>query len=66
MIVTETYKTREDGVKLVKTYSNENVMIKRVGTTEIYACAIDVEGTANEYTETDIAIVEIPDEAEAE
>jgi hypothetical protein len=56
MIVKEFYETREDGVNLYKTYSDQNVMIQKVGTEEIYALAIDVEGTTFEYVETDIPI----------
>ena len=64
MIVKELFGTREDGVKLVKTYSDKNVMIQKVGTDEVYTSAIDVEGAPYEYTETDIAIEETDDEEE--
>lgn len=53
MIVKEFYKTRYDGVKLYRTYSNENVYIKQVETGNIYADAIDVENAEFTYVETD-------------
>ena len=55
MIVREEY-LREDGVKLTRTYSNENKYIKKVGTDEIYSEAIDVR--EYEYVETDKEIEE--------
>lgn len=51
-IVKEFYKTREDGVNLYKTYSDENHMIHKIGTEEIYEEAIDVETAPYEYEET--------------
>lgn len=51
-IVKEFYKTREDGVNLYRTYSDENYMIRKVGTEEIYEEAIDVENAPYEYEET--------------
>lgn len=51
-IVKEFYKTREDGVNLYKTYSDEGFTIKKVGTEEIYEEAIDVENAPYEYEET--------------
>ena len=42
MIKTEYYKTRNDGVILVKTYSKENKYIKQVETGLEYNEAIDV------------------------
>ena len=53
MIVKEYHKTREDGVKLFRTYSDENKYIQKVGTTEVYSEAIDVEDATYEYIETD-------------
>ena len=52
MIKREFYKERNDGVKLYKTYSDENYRIQKVGTDEIYDEAIDVENTSSEYEET--------------
>ena len=56
MIVREYYKTRNDGVNLYKTYSDEEYMIRKIGTDEIYEEAIDVENAPYEYEETDIKI----------
>lgn len=53
MIVKEFYKTREDGINLYRTYSDEQYMIQKVGTEEIYDEAIDVETANYEYVETD-------------
>lgn len=62
MIVKELYKTRNDGVNLFRTYSNENLIIRKVGTNEEYAEAIDLEGARFEYIETDKIIVNEADE----
>lgn len=56
MIVREYYSTRKDGVNLYKTYSDEQYMIRKIGTDEIYDEAIDVENAPYEYEETDIKI----------
>ncbi len=56
MIKTEYYMTRSDGVALVRTYSDEGKMIRKVGTDEVYAEAIDPEGIGRTYTETDVDI----------
>jgi hypothetical protein len=53
MIVKEFYKTRGDGVRLYRTYSDEGLMIQKVGTDELYDEAIDVENAPYTYTETD-------------
>ena len=53
MIKREFYKERNDGVKLYKTYSDENYRIQKVGTNEIYDEAIDVENAPFEYEETE-------------
>lgn len=53
MIVREFYETRQDGVNLFRTYSDENKYIKKVGTNEEYSEAIDIEGAPYEYEETD-------------
>lgn len=58
MIKREFYKERNDGVKLYKTYSDENYRIQKVGTDEIYDEAIDVESSNYEYIETDEKIEE--------
>lgn len=56
MIVKEFYRKRKDGVNLYRTYSDENLMIKKVGTDEVYEEAIDVEDAPYTYIETDIPI----------
>lgn len=56
MIVREFYRTRTDNINLYKTYSDANFLIKKVGTEEIYAEAIDVENAPYTYEETDIKI----------
>ena len=52
-IVREFYKTRNDGVNLYKTYSNEGYIIHKLNTEEYYSEAIDVENTPFEYEETE-------------
>lgn len=59
MIIKEFYKTREDGVNLYKTYSDQSVKIRKVGTGEVYDQAIDVEGAPFEYEETEEKVVTI-------
>ena len=59
MIVTEYYKTREDGVVLNRTYSDIGMMIERDGVR--YVEAIDPAELNRQYTETDEPI-EIPEE----
>lgn len=53
MIITEHFETRADGVELIRTYSDKGVKIQKVGTDEIYAEAVDVEGAGYRYTETE-------------
>lgn len=53
MIQREFYRTREDGVKLYKTYSDSNKYIHKLGTEEVYSEAIDVETAPYEYEETE-------------
>ena len=64
MIKSDYYDTRPDGVKLYRSYSDVNMMIRKDGTEEIYAEAIDVENSGYTYTETDIPIE--PDEPTSE
>lgn len=52
MIKREFYRTREDGVNLYKTYSDEGYKIQKAGTNEIYDEAIDVETATFAYLET--------------
>lgn len=53
MIQREFYQTRQDGVNLFRTYSDNNKYIKKVGTNEEYSEAIDIEGAPYTYEETD-------------
>lgn len=53
MIVREFYQTRMDGVNLFRTYSDNKKYIRKIGTTEEYSEAIDIEGAPYEYVETD-------------
>lgn len=58
-IVKEFYKTREDGINLYRTYSDENKIIKQVETGIEYDEAIDIEGSSYTYIETDKYIDEL-------
>lgn len=53
MIRKEFYQTREDGINLYRTYSDEKYRIRKIGTNEIYDEAIDIEGSDYRYEETD-------------
>ena len=59
MIVREFYKTREDGVNLYRTYSNENYKIRQIKTDTVYDEAIDVEEAGYTYEETEEKIEEL-------
>lgn len=50
------------GNDLVKTYSDKGVMIRKIGTDEIYSEAIDPQKLNREYEETDIPINQEIDE----
>ena len=63
MIITEYYKTREDGVVLNRTYSDRGMMIERDGVH--YSEAIDPAELNRQYTETDDTIVDDADPNEA-
>lgn len=58
MIVKEFYETRSDGVKLYRTYSDQKLIIHKVGTAEEYDEAIDIETAPFVYEETNQPIVE--------
>lgn len=62
MIIQELYEERPDGTKLIRTYSDENKYIRKKGTLEIYAEAIDLDPVQYEYEETDIDIESDEDE----
>ena len=52
MIQRDFYETREDGVNLYRTYSDEDYKIMQVQTGIIYDEAIDVENAPYTYIET--------------
>lgn len=52
MVVKQFYRTREDGVNLYKSFSDEGYYIQKVGTDEVYSEAIDVENAPYVYFET--------------
>lgn len=54
MIVTEFYRTREDGVRLVRNYSDAGKLIERDGV--VYEEAIDPEDSGRVYTETGVDV----------
>lgn len=56
MIKKEFYATREDGVRLFRTYSDNNLYIRQIPTGVIYSEAIDVENASFSYEETDKVI----------
>lgn len=56
MVKREFFKTREDGVNLYRSYSDNGMMIRKVGTDEVYDEAIDIENSGFEYEETDVPI----------
>lgn len=58
MIVREFYKQRKDGIKLYRTYSDRGVYIRKVGTEDVYAEAIDIEDALYSYEEIPILLSE--------
>lgn len=56
MIVTEYLLTREDGVRLVRTYSDRGVKILQNETGAVYDEAVDVESSAYTYSETEAPV----------
>lgn len=58
MIKRELYMTRNDGVNLYRTYSDENYVILQVETNQLYQEAIDVESANYTYVETEEKIEE--------
>jgi hypothetical protein len=63
MIITEYYKTREDGVVLNRTYSDSGFMVERDGVR--YSEAIDPAELDRQYTETYEPIAKDADPTEA-
>lgn len=62
MITREFFATRKDGVNLYRSYSDRDVMIRKVGTEELYTEAVDIEDAPYTYEETDEPIPEMPEE----
>ena len=60
MIITEYFRTREDGVVLNRTYSDIGMMIERDGVR--YCEAIDPSELNRQYTETDDPVEPTEDE----
>lgn len=60
MLIREFYRTRKDGVKLTRIYSDKGYKIKQVESGIIYDEAIDIEQAHYTYIETDelIEVVE--------
>lgn len=56
MIVTEFYRRRKNGIKLMATYSTEGYYIKKENEDFLYTKAIDVYPVRFKYIETDILI----------
>lgn len=51
MVITEFYTTRDDGVKLYRTYSDAELDILQKETGIVYGEAVDVEGAGFTYDE---------------
>ena len=62
MVKREFYRTREDGVKLYRTYSDEGYYIVKDQTGVEYEEAIDVKDAPYTYTESDKKIEEVEEE----
>lgn len=58
MIVTEFYEQRQDGVNLYRTFSDEGLYIIQNESGNVYIEAIDIEGAAYTYSETEKKIEE--------
>ena len=56
MIITEFFITRDDGVNLFRTYSDQDFMIRQKGTDYLYEEAIDPESSGRTYEETELPI----------
>ncbi len=62
MIVNEYYRTRKDGVRLFRSYSDEGFYIVQNETGIEYSEAVDVEDTPYTYSESE-RLIESEDEA---
>lgn len=52
MIQRDFYRQRADGVRLIRTYSDEGYLIRQRETGELYMEAIDIEDAPYTYEET--------------
>lgn len=55
---------RKDGVQLIRTYSDENKLIRQIETGVLYEEAVDMCDNEFTYEETDILIAEYSAESE--
>jgi hypothetical protein len=60
MIKTDYFKTRKDGVRLFRTYSDQHLYIIKEQTNELCEEAVDVENAPYTYIESDKHIEEVP------
>ena len=58
MIISEDYMTRADGVKLIRRYSDQRMMLRQTDTGAEYAEAVDVENSPHTYEETNTPITD--------
>lgn len=56
MKIREFYRTREDGINLYRTYSDQGFMLRQIETNILYSEPIDIENAPYTYEETDILI----------
>ena len=56
MIIKEFFQTREDGVNLYRTYSDQGFMLRQIETDILYSEPIDIEDSGYTYEETDTLI----------
>ena len=52
-VITEFYETRDDGVKLFRSYSDEGKKLIQNETGAVYDDAVDVEGAPYTYSESE-------------
>lgn len=56
MIIVEDFGIRSDGVKLVRRYSDRNVMLLQNETGAMYEDPVDIEDAPYTYSETDVSV----------
>ena len=66
MLQKEFYRNREDGIKLFRVFSDEGKYIRKIGRTENYREAVDIENANFFYEETNelipVEVEEVVDE----